>query len=200
MDHDDNDYTNSNCIFLLHNLYLLFNKNIDPMYISINKNIFSSDECNEIVNYAYANTLKNENNSSSNYIFPNKTTNYIYNRLRQLVNKLNNEFWNYNLIDFGEPLKFIEYNSINEGKISFHSDIGGSMKTNFRKLTIIIQLSNINNYEGGELNIYNPNKNIIPKEQGTVIIFPSFLIHNVNKVTKGIRNSIVIFAHGMPLM
>ena len=32
----------------------------------------------------------------------------------------------------------------------------------------------------------------------SVIIFPSFLLHKVEPVTKGIRNSLVIFSYGPP--
>jgi PKHD-type hydroxylase len=66
-------------------------------------------------------------------------------------------------------------------------------------LTIIVFLSDESTYEGGDFMIQYINSTIkIPKKRGSIIIFPSFLTHQVSPVIKGIRNSLVIFAHGPP--
>ena len=79
---------------------------------------------------------------------------------------------------------------------SYHSD--GKV----RKISSTFQLSNPNDYEGGELIIttkkeVNGSSGIsAPKEQGTQIMFPSFIQHEVKSVTKGIRYALVIWALG----
>ncbi|MFT7073376.1 MAG: PKHD-type hydroxylase [Patiriisocius sp.] len=62
-----------------------------------------------------------------------------------------------------------------------------------------IQLSDPNDYEGGDLR-FMINKEIVnaPKEKGTIIIFPSFIMHRVTPITKGTRQSIVGWVSGPP--
>lgn len=61
-----------------------------------------------------------------------------------------------------------------------------------RYKTLIIQLSNETDYDGGELCIFQNNKEIIiSKEIGTVIMFDSSLDHCANKIKEGIRYSMV---------
>ena len=62
-----------------------------------------------------------------------------------------------------------------------------------------MQLSSPDEYEGGEMQ-FMINQNIItaPKEKGTAIIFPSFALHRVTKVTSGSRKSIVGWIAGPP--
>jgi len=192
----------------LRNQFTLPNNTLG-LYISPNK-IFTDEECDIIIKQCYLNEFyvqktnankydKNNFNSNINYLLPNENTYYIYNRLRKLVTEINKEIWNFNLYDFGEPLKFIEYNEITNGSTGIHADLGNDSITKFRKLTVIIQLSNETDYEGGDLLIQN-NKELmsINKTKGIVIIFPSFLLHCVKPVTKGIRNSMVTFAFGPP--
>ena len=60
-----------------------------------------------------------------------------------------------------------------------------------------IQLTDPKNYEGGELILYNNEKgDIVNKEQGTLILFPSFILHEVTPITKGERNSLVSWVTG----
>jgi PKHD-type hydroxylase len=70
-----------------------------------------------------------------------------------------------------------------------------------RKLTAIIQLSDENDYDGGdfEFGITNSDGTDLVKgnrKQGTLIIFPSFLSHRVAPITKGYRYSIITWMEG----
>ena len=67
-----------------------------------------------------------------------------------------------------------------------------------RKLSFTLQLSDPNDYEGGNLILYLPHKFIVPKKRGTFIIFPSFIPHAVYPVTKGVRHSAVSWILGPP--
>jgi PKHD-type hydroxylase len=68
----------------------------------------------------------------------------------------------------------------------------------YRKLSFSIQLSNPNDYEGSELQINTggPIYNTVPKEQGTLVAFPSFIMHKVTPLTRGKRYSLVAWIHG----
>lgn len=73
-----------------------------------------------------------------------------------------------------------------------------------RKISATIQLSNEEDYNGGELvmiiekNIKGSKGSFATKNQGDIIIFPSYVDHQVNKVVRGERYSIVIWAYGPP--
>lgn len=64
---------------------------------------------------------------------------------------------------------------------------------NVRKLSIVMQLSDPSDYEGGNLQLLDENGKsyFAPRTRGTVIIFDSRTPHRVLKVTSGVRRSIV---------
>ena len=80
-----------------------------------------------------------------------------------------------------------------------HVDFNGNSNTKSytRKLSMSVQLSDENSYEGGDLIIfYSGEKYIAPKVKGTVIVFDSRLTHEVTPITKGERYSLVKWFHG----
>ena len=80
-----------------------------------------------------------------------------------------------------------------------HVDFNGNpdTKSHTRKLSMSVQLSDKNSYEGGDLIIYYGGEQYIaPKVKGTVIVFDSRLTHEVTPITKGERYSLVKWFHG----
>ena len=82
-----------------------------------------------------------------------------------------------------------------------------SSTANTRKLSVTVQLSDENDYEGGDLLLdyadmedwsweADSNKLVCPREQGTVIVFDSRWVHQVQPVTRGTRYSLVKWVHG----
>lgn len=67
-----------------------------------------------------------------------------------------------------------------------------------RKLSIVIQLSDPDDYEGGNLQLLDEDGKsyIAPRKRGTVIVFDSRTQHRVLKVKKGIRKSLVAWVVG----
>jgi predicted 2-oxoglutarate/Fe(II)-dependent dioxygenase YbiX len=79
-----------------------------------------------------------------------------------------------------------------------HSDSGvdnsGIVEYPNRYKTMIIQLSEKCEYEGGELCIFEKDKELIAsKDIGNVIIFDSSIEHCANKIEEGIRYSMVFW-------
>ena len=62
-----------------------------------------------------------------------------------------------------------------------------------RKLSFIVQLSDADEYEGGNVQLLAENGNpyFVPRQRGTVVVFDSRTSHRVMKVTKGLRKSLV---------
>ena len=71
-----------------------------------------------------------------------------------------------------------------------------------RKLSAILQLTKPEDYEGGEVQLFNGEHDLeeLPiKTQGSVIVFRSEEWHRVQPVTKGTRYSLVFWSVGPPL-
>jgi PKHD-type hydroxylase len=168
--------------------------------------IFNDLECDHIVKLGNAipkkmqQTTDNNNpffNSNINYIIPSNETQYIYNKIYDYISEINMKYYKFNLCGFGEPVKFAEYKAEYLGGTQLHLDIIHNEP--LRKLTAVVQLTNDSEYEGGELEIMISNtKHKMSKIRGSIIVFPSFLLHQVTQITKGTRNSLVAFAYGLP--
>jgi PKHD-type hydroxylase len=62
-----------------------------------------------------------------------------------------------------------------------------------RKLSFVLQLSDPEDYEGGNLQLLDESGStyFAPRQKGTMILFDSRTQHRVLKVKKGVRKSIV---------
>lgn len=121
---------------------------------------------------------------------------WLFQKLTDSVTILNNQYFKFDLWGFSEGLQFTEYNAPDEHYQQHTDRIYGH---GIRKLSIVIQLSDPKTYKGGELSMYVSSKpDIMKKEKGTLIIFPSFVLHKVSPVTKGTRYSLVAWVTGKP--
>jgi PKHD-type hydroxylase len=130
----------------------------------------------------------------------NPDTNWLYKKLISQIHKVNQENFDY-ILKFVEDLQFTEYNEDQHGFYSKHDDCGDSSRlenfVDIRKLSFTIQLSNPEDYEGGELVFYNDKKEFnAPKNKGTIIFFESNILHEVKPVKKGTRHALVSWVQG----
>ncbi|MEH6763077.1 MAG: 2OG-Fe(II) oxygenase [Aequorivita antarctica] len=134
--------------------------------------------------------------SSVMFIENSKDNDWIYNKLAGLAVNCNNERYWFDLLGFHQELQLTRYSA--GDFFEWHLDFGAG-EISARKLSMTIQLSDPNDYEGGDLQ-FMINQNIVnaPREKGTVIIFPSFIMHRVTPITKGTRQSIVGWVSGPP--
>jgi len=105
----------------------------------------------------------------------------------------------YNISEF-ESLQFLSYE---EGMFYVvHNDVSPYVKdiSHRRKLTVIIQLSDKNDYTGGDVILYDSglNPEIMSREKGTIIVFNSAITHCVSKVITGTRYSLCGWLLGPP--
>jgi PKHD-type hydroxylase len=130
----------------------------------------------------------------------NPDTNWLYKKLISQIHKVNQENFDY-ILKFVENLQFTEYNEGQHGFYSKHDDCGDSSRlenfVDIRKLSFTIQLSNPEDYEGGELVFYNDKKEFnAPKTKGTIMFFQSNILHEVKPVKKGTRYALVSWVQG----
>jgi PKHD-type hydroxylase len=66
-----------------------------------------------------------------------------------------------------------------------------------RKLSMVLQLSDPSEYDGGDLEFYVQSEPIkAEKKKGIVYVFPSWVLHRVTPVTRGTRRSLVMWIAG----
>ena len=66
-----------------------------------------------------------------------------------------------------------------------------------RKLSIVIQLSDPKDYDGGDFEFFDEGGNGKFRGKGSVLVFPSVHMHRVTEVTSGVRYSLVSWAEGL---
>lgn len=128
------------------------------------------------------------------WIRPNEDTSWIFQKIQHVVNEINEKYYKFS-IQWTEDCQFTRYDDSYNGFFSKHLDIIGFSGEAARKISVVILLNN--DYEGGELKIYaDAEPHVVIKGKGTVVLFPSFLLHEVTPVTSGTRYSLVNWVNG----
>lgn len=127
---------------------------------------------------------------------------WLYLKLMDMAKIANNELWQFEMHTAPEMIQYTEYLANENGKYDWHQDIGPGLPS-LRKVSITVQLSEADEYEGGDLKIWmggdlSDEMNLVtaPRGAGHVVVFPSYMPHCVTPVTKGIRRSFVIWLGG----
>ena len=129
---------------------------------------------------------------------------WLYDKLLDLAIKANKEKWRFDLVSSLELIQYTEYHASECGQYDWHQDVGEGDLQSKRKVSITVQLSDDDEYEGGEFMILKggsgtgklENFYTCPRNKGNVIIFPSYKVHRVAPVTKGVRKSLVLWIGG----
>jgi len=160
----------------------------------------------------HGDALNKDKRNSQNAWIP--TTHWVGGFVWHYIQRANRENFLYDLhcID-GELMQFTKYS---EGQFyGWHNDAGlatqykpvsvGNRQEGLaqdylnenielvRKLSFVVQLSDPDDYEGGNLQLLaeDGTSYIAPRKRGTVILFDSRAQHRVLKVRKGVRKSLV---------
>jgi PKHD-type hydroxylase len=117
----------------------------------------------------------------------------LFEKLYRVICDQNMSVYRFKLFSMPDSVQYAEYSD--SAFYEWHMDCGFASSS--RKLSITIQLSDPSEYEGGTLE-FMISKDIVkaPTEKGSVVIFPSFMLHRVTPVTKGVRKSLVMWIDG----
>ena len=134
----------------------------------------------------------------------NPTWNWLYEKMMKLSIEANNELWRFDLRTALEAIQYTEYYASENGHYDWHQDIGHGALPSKRKVSITIQLPESDEYDGGELLICTgsngsgqlDNNKICPRGKGVAVLFPSYMMHRVTPVTRGVRKSLVLWVGG----
>lgn len=122
---------------------------------------------------------------------------WLYDKFISLVAEANDTMWKFELTEIMDDLQYTVYQD-NGGHFDWHMDLG-SGKYSKRKVSITMQLSDPEEYEGGDFEFMIGNETLkLPRKKGCVIVFPSYFMHRVTPVTKGTRKSLVLWISGQP--
>lgn len=125
---------------------------------------------------------------------------YVFDELWKLASWANRDWFDVHISKL-DYFQIAEYDSANAGEYKTHHDIFYMNGDPYyhRKLSCVIQLSDPNTYEGGDLVFEHvtayPNAEEM-RQQGTVIFFPSFVRHAALPVTAGKRYSVASWFDG----
>lgn len=134
--------------------------------------------------------------SSVMFLPDNEEMKWIYEKLKMITIAANNERYWFDLLGFHQELQLTRYSK--GDFFDWHLDFGAA-EISARKLSVTVQLSDPEEYEGGDLEFMINHKTVkAPREKGTVVVFPSFIMHRVTPITKGTRQSIVGWVSGPP--
>ena len=121
----------------------------------------------------------------------------MYEDLNNFIQKANRNHFGFEDVEITEQAQFTEYPE--GGFYDWHIDTDVNMKHEppVRKISMTLLLSPENQFEGGDLELMAPGKRANMK-QGHAVIFASFLNHRVAPVTRGVRQSLVMWFGGKP--
>jgi PKHD-type hydroxylase len=137
-------------------------------------------------------------NSEISFIYSNSTENqFIHQRLTDIISNVNSTLWNLDLSHI-EILQYTKYNSKYKGHYDWHIDNMFENHRNYmRKLSFSVLLSDPDKFEGGDLELsYGGEPKKMPRQKNKMILFPSYTLHRVTPVTKGVRESLVGWIQG----
>lgn len=135
------------------------------------------------------------------WIHPSPETMWVFGQISSYLESLNEQFFRVELYGF-DVIQYTEYSESYGGKYDWHTDVTyGTANTRpglHRKLSITIPLND--DYEGGEFHITTSSEDtevIFPElRKGSMLLFPSYMVHRVTPVTRGTRKSLVVWVVG----
>ena len=121
----------------------------------------------------------------------------MYDQVNEFIQKANRNHFGFEDVHVTEPAQFTEYPE--GGFYDWHMDNDVNMQHEppVRKISMTLLLSHESQFEGGDLELMAKGKRA-KLTQGQAIIFASFLNHRVAPVTRGIRQSLVMWFGGTP--
>jgi len=128
---------------------------------------------------------------------PFKEMGHMYQDLNKFIQKCNENHFGFGDVRITENAQFTEYPE--GGFYDWHMDCDVNMahEPPVRKISMTLLLNDPSEFEGGDLEVMAPGK-FVELKQGHAICFASFLNHRVNKVKRGMRQSLVVWFGGKP--
>ena len=180
----------------------------------IEKDVLKYEE-NMVTSQIAGEDIRKERRNSKNAWIP--TTHWVAGFIWHYIMKANKENFLYDLTHIdGEAIQYTKYEvgqfytwhhdggltdcitpqSVVSKEKGMEASVNNFLSENaeqVRKLSFVLQLSDPDDYEGGNLELVDESGEnyIAPRKRGTMILFDSRTKHRVNTVTKGCRRTLV---------
>jgi hypothetical protein len=133
--------------------------------------------------------------SKATFLEPEQRNPWLYERLWQAACEANDNFFGVEITGVQEKVQLARYDASERGFYTWHTDFADLAPR--RKLSMSVQLSSPEDYDGGDLELYFRDPPYqAEKSRGALIVFPSFALHRVTPVTRGTRWSLVTWISG----
>jgi len=120
---------------------------------------------------------------------------WLYQRIWKAALQVNEQFMCVDIAGIEGNIQLARYDAADQGFYNWHTDFGHLVP--HRKISISVQLSAPEDYEGGDLEFFFDGEPVKgERARGALIAFPSFTLHRVAPVTRGTRWSLVAWIAG----
>lgn len=140
-------------------------------------------------------SLPGHRKASTRMLMVTKGTAWFFELICDIAERANEEAYGIALDGITRAPQYVEYRE-GHGEFGWHNDYSHGLPEAPRKLTLIMQLSDPNDYEGGLLQVMGSEIETMPRQRGSIIVFPSILVHRVTPVTSGVRRALVSWIAG----
>lgn len=130
------------------------------------------------------------------WIDPNRENLWLFQKIATAVSRANKEHFSFSLDGEILALQLGRY-GVGQG-YDWHDDVGVGVSR--RKLSVVVHLTDPVLYDGGRLGFFQTEKEsaYAPRDLGSMTVFPSFVLHRAEKITRGERWSLVTWLEGPP--
>jgi PKHD-type hydroxylase len=131
--------------------------------------------------------------------FSNENKN-IWDKLAKVIAEVNSRYFHFDLTGFYEPIQLGVYTAEDKGHYDWHIDAFTGNKSAPRKLSMVLMLSDPSDFKGGELLLKSDRDEPAKLDmiKGRAWFFPSYMLHKVTPVTRGVRKTLVLWVGGPP--
>ena len=175
--------------------------------------IFTPEQCRDIINAGRAEPKQDaqvgnkegikggviDTKTRTSHIswIPFKTMQPMYKKIEQIMKATNGNHFGFDGMQITEMAQYTEYPEGGFYEWHVDNDVNFQHEPPVRKISMTCLLSPESEFEGGDLELMA--EGIIAKlKQGHAIFFASFIRHRVKPVTRGRRQSLVMWFGGTP--
>ena len=120
---------------------------------------------------------------------------WLYDRFWKAAQDANQHHFCVDIAGIEGNIQLARYDDTDQGFYGWHTDFGPLVPN--RKISISVQLSHPDDYEGGDLELFVDDPPArLERTRGALIAYPSFTVHRVTPVTRGTRWSLVAWITG----
>lgn len=172
----------------------------DEINYLLNVNTWVNTKPAEIGSGADTEINMNIRSTKVSWLWITNENKHIWDKFAKVIAEVNSRYFHFDLNGFYEPMQLGVYTAEDKGHYNWHIDMTKENKSPPRKLSMVLMLSDPSEYEGGDLLLKSDSDNhaTLDMAKGRAWFFPSYILHKVTPVTRGVRKTLVLWVGGPP--